>query len=52
MKKSKSSGKSAEPARDKAAKPLRDLKVTKAAGNDVRGGLIMEDYGTTDYLEF
>lgn len=53
MKKSKSPSKrtSAEQTRDKAAKPLRDLKVTKTTDTGVRGGMIIEDYGSTDYYD-
>ena len=53
MKKSKSPGKrtSAAKTRKKAAKPLRDLKVTKTTGTGVRGGMtITQDYGTTDLV--
>ena len=53
MKKSKSSSKrtSAAKTRSKAAKPLRDLKVTKTTGTGVRGGMIAtEDYGTADMV--
>ena len=52
MKKSKSTSKrkSATQTRGKAAKPLRDLKVTKTTG--VRGGMIVtEDYGTANMVE-
>jgi hypothetical protein len=52
VKKSKSANKRTSAkatSRNKAAKPLRDLKVTKAAG--VRGGMTAtEDYGTTDMV--
>lgn len=54
MKKSKSPGKrtSAAGTRAKAAKPLRDLKVTKLRGTGVRGGLIAtEDYGMMDQYD-
>jgi len=54
VKKSKSPGKrtSAVGTRAKAAKPLRDLKVTKLRGTGVRGGLIAtEDYGMMDQYD-
>jgi hypothetical protein len=52
VKKSKSPSKrtSADEARGKTAKPLRDLKVAKSADTRVRGGLITEIYDTGDAL--